>query len=226
MKVVNKVQAFCAKTFFSIEGISQMENIIIREEREEEWFETECMTKRAFWNLHVPGCNEHYLVHLLRLSDDYIPELSRVAEVEGKIVGTIMYSKACVEDGEKRTDMLTFGPLCIEPEYQKRGIGGELLEKTMQLARELGYRAIIIFGEPEYYPRHGFKTCDHFDITTKDGKNFGAFMGIELVPGALEGVRGKFYESAVFDDSYSDKAEEYDKQFPYMQKLKLPGQWA
>ncbi len=60
----------------------------------------------------------------------------------------------------------------------------------------------------------------------RDGKNFGAFMGIELVPGALVGVRGKFYEFAVFDDSYSDKAEEYDKQFPYMQKLKLPGQCA
>jgi predicted N-acetyltransferase YhbS len=203
-----------------------MENIVTIEERECEWFETEYMTKKAFWNLHVPGCNEHYLVHILRANDDYIPELSRVAEVDGKIVGTIMYSKAYVMDGEKRTDVITFGPLCIDPEYQKRGIGGELLEKTMQLAREQGYRAIIIFGEPEYYPRHGFKTCDHFKITTKDGKNFNAFMGIELIPGGLDGVKGKFYESKVFDDSYSDKVEEYDKKFPYMEKLKLPGQWA
>lgn len=203
----------------------EMENIIIREEREAEWLETEYMTKRAFWNLHVPGCNEHYLVHILRTCDDYIPKLSRVAEIDRKIVGTIMYSRAYVLDGEKRKDVVTFGPLCIDPEYQDRGIGGELLEQTMQLAREQGYQAIIIFGEPGYYPRHGFKTCDHFDITTKDGKNFDAFMGIELVPGGLEGVRGKFYEAKVFEDSYSDKVEEYDKLFPYMQKLKLPGQW-
>lgn len=202
-----------------------MENITIRQEREEDWFETEYMTKKAFWNLHVPGCNEHYLVHVLRSSDDYIPEISRVAEIDGKIVGTIMYSNAYVLDGEKRTDVITFGPLCIDPEYQKRGIGGELLEKTMQLAREQGYQAIIIFGEPEYYPRHGFKTCDHYNITTNDGKNFDAFMGIELVPGGLNGVRGKFYESKAFEDCESDKAEDYDKQFPYMQKLKLPGHW-
>lgn len=203
-----------------------MENIIIREEREDEWFKTEYMTKKAFWNLHVPGCNEHYLVHILRISHDYIPNLSRVAEIDNKIVGTIMYSKAYVMDGDKRTDVITFGPLCIEPEYQNRGIDGALLERTMQLASEQGYQAIIIFGEPEYYPHHGFKTCNHFDITTNEDKNFDAFMGIELVPGGLDRVRGKFYESKVFEDSYSDKVEEYDKQFPYMQKLKLPGQWA
>ncbi|MGH4119507.1 hypothetical protein [Clostridium sp.] len=55
-----------------------MENITIREERDDEWLETEYMTKRAFWNLHVLGCNEHYLVHILRTSDNYIPKLSRV----------------------------------------------------------------------------------------------------------------------------------------------------
>ncbi|HEX3027816.1 MAG TPA: N-acetyltransferase [Clostridia bacterium] len=203
-----------------------MKSIIIREEKEADWYETEYVTKKAFWNLHVPGCDEHYLVHILRSSDDYIPELSRVAELEGKIVGTIMYSKAYVMDGDKRTDVITFGPLCIDPEYQKKGIGGELLENTMQLAREKGYRAIIIFGEPEYYPRHGFKPCDCFNITTKDGKNFNAFMGIELVAGGLDGVKGKFFESKVFDDcSNEEAAEEYDKKFPYMEKLKLPGQW-
>ena len=56
-----------------------MGEVLIREERESDWFESECITKKAFWNLHVPGCNEHYLVHLLRSSEDYLPELSRVA---------------------------------------------------------------------------------------------------------------------------------------------------
>jgi predicted N-acetyltransferase YhbS len=200
-----------------------MENIIIREEQEADRHQIEYITKKAFWNLYVPGCNEHYLVHILRDSEDYIPELSRVAEIDGKLVGTIMYSKAYVLNGEERTDVLTFGPLCIDPEYQKRGIGGELLEYTMQLAKEQGYRAIIILGEPEYYPLHGFKTCDHFAITTSDGKNFNAFMGIELIPGGLAGVTGKFYESKVFEECDEEKVEEFDKEFPYMEKLKLPG---
>jgi predicted N-acetyltransferase YhbS len=202
-----------------------MGELVIREERESDWFESEYVTKKAFWNLHVPGCNEHYLVHLLRSSPDYIPELTRVAEIDGKVVGLIMYSKACVMEGEIRHEVLTFGPLCIEPAFQKQGIGGRLLEATMALARERGHRAIIIYGEPEYYPRFGFKTCDHFGITTHEGKNFDAFMALELVPGALEGIKGKFYEAQVYEDCNSALADVYDKKFPYMKKEKRPGQW-
>jgi len=202
-----------------------MGELVIREERESDWFESEYVTKKAFWNLHVPGCNEHYLVHLLRTSEDYIPELTRVAEMDGKIVGLIMYSKAYVMDGEKRHEVLTFGPLCIEPAFQKQGIGGRLLEATMALARERGHRAIIIYGEPEYYPRFGFKTCDHFGITTHEGKNFDAFMALELVPGALEGIKCKIYEAQVYEDCNSALAKVYDKKFPYMKKEKRPGQW-
>ncbi len=202
-----------------------MENLIIRQENEKDYFEVEYMTKKAFWNKYVPGCNEHYLVHKIRESEDYIPELSRIAEIDGEIVGTIMYSKAYVTDGINKIEVLTFGPLCVEPSYQNKGIGGVLLDTTMELARKAGYKAIIIFGEPGYYPKHGFKTCDNFNITTRDSKNFDAFMGIELVKDGLKGVQGKFYESKVFDDLPNDKVEEFDKKFPYMEKLKLPGQW-
>lgn len=202
-----------------------MGELVIREERESDWFESEYVTKKAFWNLHVPGCNEHYLVHLLRSSEDYIPELTRVAEMDGQVVGLIMYAKSRVEDGETSHEVLTFGPLCVDPAFQKQGIGGRLLEATMALAREHGHRAIIIYGEPEYYPRFGFKTCDHFGITTHEGKNFDAFMAFELVPGALEGIKGKFYEAQVYEDCNSDLAEVYDKKFPFMKKEKRPGQW-
>ena len=71
-------------------------NIILRKETKEDYYNTEHMTMRAFWNLHGPGCNEHLLVHKLRESEDYIPELSRVAELDGRIVGAIFYSKAFV----------------------------------------------------------------------------------------------------------------------------------
>lgn len=202
-----------------------MENLIIRQENEKDYFEVEYMTKKAFWNKYVPGCNEHYLVHKIREIEDYIPELSRVAEIDGEIVGTIMYSKAYVTDGINKIEVLTFGPLCVEPSYQNKGIGGVLLETTMELARKAGYKAIIIFGEPGYYPKHGFKTCDNFGITTKDYKNFDAFMGIELVKDGLKGVQGKFYESEVFENLSNEKVNEFDKKFPYMEKLKLPGQW-
>jgi putative acetyltransferase len=199
--------------------------IVIREERVEDYWDTEYVTQKAFWNLHNPGCNEHLLIHELRSDAAYIPEISRVAEKDGKIVGTIMYSRARVVEGDSTHDVLTFGPLCVEPSLQKTGIGGLLLETTMQLARDAGYKAIIIFGEPGYYPKHGFVTCDHFGITTSTGENFDAFMGIELIPGGMEGVHGKFYEAELFENLPDEAVEEFNKKFPHMEKLRLPGQW-
>jgi len=80
----------------------------------------------------------------------------------------------------------------------------------MQLAREAGYRVIIILGEPGYYPKHGFKNCSCFNIATADGKNFDAFTGIELIPGGLSGVHGKFHEASVFENLQAEEVEEFD----------------
>lgn len=200
-------------------------NIIIRKEKKEDWYETEYMTKKAFWNKYRPGCDEHFLVYKLRESKDYLPQISRVAEMDGKVVGTIMYSKSYIDTGKEKIDLVTFGPLCVDSEYQGKGVGGKLLKETLKLAQEEGYKAVIIFGEPDYYPRFGFSTCDRFGITTNDGKNFDAFMGIELIPNGLAGIQGKYYISDVFDNLPLDKVAEYEKKFPFMEKLKLPGQW-
>ena len=98
--------------------------LIIRPERPQDYYQTEHMTQKAFWNLYNPGCNEHLLVHKLRTDPAYLPALSRVAELDGKIVGTIMYSRSKVVDGETTHEVLIFGPLCVEPALQKTGIGG------------------------------------------------------------------------------------------------------
>lgn len=199
--------------------------IIIRKETERDYHEAEHMTQKAFWNLHAPGCDEHLLVHNLRADESYLPELSRVAEYEGRVIGAIYYAKAIVRDGQTEHEVITFGPLCVEPEYQSKGVGGKLIEHTAELAREQGYKAIVIFGEPGYYPRHGFVTCDRFGITTENGANFDAFMARELYPGALGGIKGCFIEPPVYFDLPKDKVEEHNGLFPYMEKLVLPGQW-
>lgn len=91
--------------------------------------------------------------------------------------------------------------------------------------REKGYKAIVIYGEPDYYPLHGFVTCDRYGITTPDGKNFPAFMCIELVPEGLNGIKGKFYEGKVFGKLVPEEVDEFNKRLPYMEKKRLPGQW-
>lgn len=199
--------------------------IEVRMETQDDWYSVEVMTQHAFWNKHYPGCDEHYLVHKLRQDKDYLPELSRIALKDGVVIGCIMYSKARVVDGTDSHEVVTFGPLCVEPEWQGHGVGELLLRETMNLAANQGYKGIIIFGEPDYYPRIGFKTCDNFHITTADGKNFDAFMGIELIKDGLKSIRGKFYESEVFENLPGDEVDEFNKNFPQLQKLRFPGQW-
>jgi predicted N-acetyltransferase YhbS len=201
------------------------EEIEIRMETPEDWYNIELMAQHAFWNKHHLGCDEHYLVHKLRQHKDYLPELSRIAVKDGQVIGCIMYSKARVVDGEATHEVITFGPLCVEPEWQGCGVGELLLRETMKLAADKGYKGIVIFGEPDYYPRIGFKTCDNFNITTADGKNFDAFMGFELAKDNMKHVKGKFYESEVFSNLPKEEVEEYNKKFPKLQKLKFPGQW-
>lgn len=201
------------------------DDIEIRMETKDDWYNVELMAQHAFWNKHHLGCDEHYLVHKLRESEEYLPELSRIAVKDGQIIGCIMYSKAKVIDGLDTHEVITFGPLCIEPKWQGCGVGELLFRETMILAANEGYKGIVIFGEPDYYPRLGFKTCDNFNITTADGKNFDAFMAIELKEGSMKGIKGKFYESHVFENLSKGEVEEYNKKFPKLQKLRFPGQW-
>ncbi|MBQ2957800.1 MAG: N-acetyltransferase, partial [Clostridia bacterium] len=190
------------------------DEIEIRPERPDEYHETECMTRRAFFNKYRKGCDEHYLVHVLRPHADYLPGLSRVAVKDGKVIGAIFYSRSCVSDGAKRHETVTFGPLCVDPAYQGRGVGEMLIKETLPLAAEAGYPGVIIFGEPDYYPRVGFRTNDHFSITTADGKNFSAFMGLEAVPGGFEGICGKFHESNAFENIDQADVHAFDRGFP------------
>ena len=202
-----------------------MNNIIIRKETKEDYYATELMTMRAFWNIHDPGCNEHYMVNRLRTAKEYLPELSRVAEMDGKVAGAIFYSKARVVDGDRENEVLTFGPLAVEPTCFGLGIGSLLLKETLTLAQEAGYKGIVICGEPEYYPRHGFITCDHFDIHHPVFGNSDAFMALPLNAG-FEEIHGFFHEAPVFEECEDDeKVLEFTRSFPYYKPLKLSCQW-
>ena len=202
-----------------------MNTLVIRKETPADYFNTEHMVLRAFWNIHDPGCNEHLLVHKLRTAPEYLPELSRVAELDGKIVGAIFYAKARVVDGDTAHEILTFGPLAVEPTCFSMGIGAKLLEETTALAKTAGWPGIVILGEPDYYPKHGFQTCDHFGIMHPDLGNCDPFMALPLSED-FANVHGLFYEAPVFE-SCEDEAEiaAYTKNFPYYKPLKLACQW-
>lgn len=199
-----------------------MNNIIIRKETEADYKATELMVMRAFWNIHSPGCTEHLLVRILRNSKDFLPEFSRVAELDGRIVGAIFYSKAKVVDGETEHEIVTFGPLAVEPTLQDAGIGRLLMEETFKLAKTAGYPGICIYGEAGYYPKVGFKHCKPFGITDPEGNTWDALMVYPLDEAAFSHIHGKLFESSDFEACEDEAAiREIEKELPAYPKKKL-----
>lgn len=200
-------------------------NIEIRREREEDYFDTEAMVRRAFFNKFESGCNEHLMVHTMRTSPLYLKEFSRVAVVDGHVAGTIMYFMAKIVAGDREINVPSFGPLCVEHKYKNHGIGSMLLEETLPLVKVAGYPGVIIMGEPQYYPKHGFVRAGSLGLTTADGNVFDAFMAIEFQPGALRISEGRFIEPEELCE-FSDKAvSEFDKKFEFREKAIRPCQW-
>lgn len=200
-------------------------NIEIRKEAPQDYYETEAMTRRSFYNVYGPGCDEHLLVHKLRTHKDYLPECSRIALVDGMIAGLIMYFKCVIHGEDGDTTIASFGPLCVDHKYKNCGIGRRLLEETIPLVKEAGFPGIVIFGEPEYYPRIGFKRCREFGITDMEGNASDPFMGLELIEGGLHIKGGKFEESSVVEECTEEALEKLDKQFPPLKKISKPCQW-
>lgn len=196
----------------------------IRNETPADYRAVEVMTRKAFWNVQVPGCNEHYLAHILRGSDDFLPELDFVAELDDAIVGNVMYtrSKLIAEDGEEK-DILTFGPLSVDPEYQRRGIGKALLRHSLEKAAQMGYEAVVIFGNPENYVTSGFRGCRHYGVAIAKDAYPVALLVKELKPGALAGKNWIFEESSAYEIE-EGAAEAFDAEFPPMEKAWQPSQ--
>ncbi|MCL2378550.1 MAG: N-acetyltransferase [Defluviitaleaceae bacterium] len=203
----------------------------LRQERPEDHYAVESITREAHWDgnwdMQPQICDTHLLVHRLRQCPSYVPKLHYVAELEGKLVGHIMYcASKIVDDAGKTYETLTFGPLSVLPEYQGQGIGKTLMQHTFEKAKHLRaavssgdglpakYRAILIFGHPDYYPRVGFKRASEFGITDSSGKSYDPFMAYLLYEGALDGVSGRYYIDPAYENLTQEDILAFDKKFP------------
>ena len=192
--------------------------IILRNEEENDYNIVEELTREAFWNVYVPGCDEHLLIHNLRKAKEFISALDIVAVLDNQIVGNIVYAEAKVFDADKEHIVLTFGPLSVLPAYQNKGIGAQLIEYTIQLAKEMRYKAIIIYGDPDYYKRFGFKASKEYNITNKEKKYPVSLLVLELYQSALNEIRGIFDEGKVYEIDQKE-FKEFEKRFPPKEKL-------
>ena len=201
-------------------------DFIIRLETENDYREVENLAREAFWNLSVPGCNEHYYMHVMRKHEAFIPELSYVAVVDGRIIGSIMYSKSMlIDENGIEKPIVSMGPLCVSPDYQRKGYGKRLLEFTFELVKKMGYDTIINFGNPDNYVARGYKSCKKYNVCF-EGDIFPAALLVKTFSDdALDG-RKWFYHPNNADEPCNDESavEEYDKLFPPKVKAWQPSQ--
>lgn len=199
--------------------------IVIRREEEKDFRAVEEVTREAFWNLYVPGCNEHLLAHRLRKCPDFIPELDFVAEKDGRVVGNIMFTRCAVaETSGKRHELTLFGPVSVLPELQGRGIGAALIRHALRAAADAEYRGVAIYGYPDYYKKFGFRNGKEFGISAPDGRYPVALQVLEFADGALKGISGRLHESPAFADLDENELEAFDKTFPPKEKRIMPSQ--
>lgn len=203
-----------------------MSEISFRLETGDDFRAVEELTREAFWNNFVPGCDEHFLLHKLRSHPDFIPELDFVAEIDGVTVGHIAYSKSSIVNKTTGAVLqtITFGPISVHPEHQGKGVGTQLIRHSTRVAKDLGYVAVVIYGDPKFYGRCGFRSADRFDVTNPQGEFCVAMQVLPLQPHALDGVSGEFHESSIFEELDPAEAEQYDHLFPTKEKEVKPSQ--
>ena len=200
---------------------------IIRLERKEDHAKVEELAREAFWNVYRPGCLEHYVLHTMRNAVDFVEELDFVMEKDGEIIGQNVFVKANIKTDDGRViPIMTMGPICIAPIYKRQGYGKILLDYSLEKAAEFGAGALCFEGNIDFYGKSGFTYASDFGIRyhgLPDGEDASFFLCKELIPGYLTGITGEYATPQVY---FVDEAEveDFDKRFPYKEKLKLPGQ--
>ena len=202
-------------------------DVTIRLEKQREYKEVENLVRESFWNVYRPGCSEHYVLHTLRNDPAFVRELDFVMEKDGQIIGQNVFVKTVVKnDAGKDIEVLTMGPICITPELKRKGYGKILLDYSLEKAAGLGYGAVLFEGNIGIYGKSGFDYASKFGIKYHDlpeDADSSFFLCRELKPGFLNGITGVYQTPQGYYVSDAE-VEEFDKQFPAKEKLKLPGQ--
>lgn len=163
----------------------------------------------------------------LRNNPDFIAELDYVMELNGKLIGQIVFMKAVLKaDDGRDIPIVTIGPICIIPELKRRGYGKVLLDYSLDKAAKMGFGAVCIEGNIDFYGKSGFTYAGEFGIRyhgLPEDEDASFFLCKELTPGYLDGITGE-YETPTGYFVDEAEADEFDKGFPYKEKLKQPGQ--
>lgn len=150
--------------------------MLIRQENHKDSEEIYALIKEAFSTAEHSDGNEQDLVTALRSGSAYVPELALVAEIDGELVGHILFTKAEVGGCE----VLVLAPLSVKPAYQRQGVGTALINEGHRIAKKLGYSYSLVLGSERYYPRFGYSMAEPMGIKIPKGISAANFMAIPL----------------------------------------------
>ncbi|MCB1735787.1 MAG: N-acetyltransferase [Gammaproteobacteria bacterium] len=159
-----------------------MSDIMVRPETSEDVRAIDVVNLSAF-----EGDREARLIDALRRSPSFVPELSLVAEFNGRIVGHLLLSKVELRRREQIIHLLELGPMSVVPSQSHRGIGTILIETAINQARERGFKAIVEVGQANYYTRFNFEPAAKWGLSCNLPVPDDAITAIELEAGVLNG---------------------------------------
>ncbi len=170
--------------------------ISLRPEEERDYEKIFQLIEEAFRNVENSDHQEHFLVEKLRKSEDFIPDLSIVADFvnddtgEEELVGHILFSKVTIKNGLESFESLALAPVSVKPEYQNQGIGGHLIAFGHVIAQELGFKSVVLIGHEKYYPKFEYRKASDFGITFPFDVPDANGMAVELVENGLKNIKG------------------------------------
>ncbi len=143
---------------------------------------------------------EGRLIEKIRGSRGFNPSLSLVAEIESDVVGHILFSPIHIETESGDVSALALAPMAVLPNFQKRGIGSQLVRAGLDVSRQAGHAIVVVLGHPDYYPRFGFQRASQFGVRSPFDVPDEVFMVQGLSPGAPDTVSGVVKYPSAFDD--------------------------
>ncbi|HEY0895231.1 MAG TPA: N-acetyltransferase [Sphingobacteriaceae bacterium] len=157
----------------------------IRKETPADHLHVHEVTRQALGRAHAE------LADHLRDSPYFIPNLSLVAEVEGQVIGHMMFTLAIIRNDQgPDSESLVLALLAIRPDWQHQGCGSHLMNMGLAVARELGYRCVIGTGNNRYCARFGFGEAENLRLPPSGSSPPVRLMALELVPESLRQLSG------------------------------------
>lgn len=140
--------------------VTVIDSVVIRQERAGDFNEIKHLLKESFAGSEYTDGDEHNLVGRIRATDEYIPSLSLVAEINNEIVGYAMFSQIYIG----KVKAIALAPLAVLPKFQNLGIGKVLIAEGHRRAAELNFSCSVVLGYPDYYSKSGYRQASFFEI--------------------------------------------------------------